>query len=398
MKIDLERIEKILSGLMLLFFTGGLSPFLPGSALSLIRYSVPVFFAFLLIARTSLTIRSIKRGFFIWLLILLAVASFLWSEIPAITAGSIRSELIPMTIFSLYFASRFTVKEQLKIVAVTLGTGALLSLFVVVTNPGIGVHLDGKHAGAWKGIYGNKNGFSAHMALTLVSFFVLTVSNANKAEAWLGRIGVLVSIALIILSTSKTGLIVFIVVLLILSIYRFYRWKGKQTVLLLDIGTMFAAGITVVMTSFWNTILFSLGRDPTLSGRTLIWEAAREKIAANPLLGYGRMAFWAPGSPHAVYVGSNVSRNYIPSHAHNGFYDLALSLGLIGLGLFFIGFLITYAHALKRAYAASSPESFWPLAFLTLLLMYNMTESTLMRSVNIYWVLYVATVLSVKLR
>ncbi|MGP1375874.1 MAG: O-antigen ligase family protein [Almyronema sp.] len=396
MKVDLDRVERVLSGFMLLFYTGGLSPFISSSASTLVRYSLPVFFAFLLFARIELTLKCVRRGFLIWLLLFEAAASFLWSEFPAITFESVRAELIPMTIFSLYFASRFTVKEQLKIVATTLGAGALLSLFVVITNPSLGVHLTGKHEGAWRGIYGNKNGFSAHMALTLVSFFVLTVNKSNKKEAWFGRIGVVISIALILLSTSKTGLVVFIAVLAVLSVYRFYRWRGKQTVLILDLGTMFVSGFVVVLTALWNTILFSLGRDPTLSGRTLIWEGVREAIAARPFLGYGRMAFWAPGSSHAVAVGAKVSHNFIPAHAHNGFYDLALSLGLVGFAMFVIGFLLTYFHALNRAYAAKSPADFWPLAFLTLLLMYNITESVLMRSVSIHWVLYVATVLSVK--
>ncbi|MEL7245128.1 MAG: O-antigen ligase family protein, partial [Cyanobacteria bacterium J06573_2] len=69
-----------------------------------------------------------------------------------------------------------------------------------------------------------------------------------------------------------------------------------------------------------------------------------------------------------------------------------------GLALFLFCFIVAFARALKRAYAARSPEEIWPLAFLLFLGMNNIMESYILRLANIYWVLFVATALSVPQR
>jgi exopolysaccharide production protein ExoQ len=91
-----------------------------------------------------------------------------------------------------------------------------------------------------------------------------------------------------------------------------------------------------------------------------------------------------------------VSENYIPPHAHNGFIELGLDVGLIGLSIFLVSFTIAYVRALKQAYAAKNSEDFWPLAVLLFVALNNVTESYLLRLANIYWVLYITVALSVK--
>ncbi len=51
-----------------------------------------------------------------------------------------------------------------------------------------------------------------------------------------------------------------------------------------------------------------------------------------------------------------------------------------------------------RAYASKHPEHLWALGYLTFLALNNMTESYMLRLSNIYWVLFIATVLTVKQR
>ncbi|NJN01329.1 MAG: O-antigen ligase family protein [Leptolyngbyaceae cyanobacterium SL_1_1] len=236
------------------------------------------------------------------------------------------------------------------------------------------------------------------MALTVISCFTLSIKNSDRGSRLLGQIGLAAAIGTVILSTSKTGLIVSLLILAILIAYRFYQWKGKETILFLDLSAMALASTAVVVFSFWNPIMYGLGRDPTLTGRTLIWEIVIQKIWQKPLLGYGVSAFWATGSPYAVEVGINVANDYIPPHSHNGFLELALSIGLVGLTLFVVDFCQSYGLALQLAYKAKESSKIWPFAFLSFLLIYNMTESILMRLATIFWVVYVATSISLKLK
>jgi O-antigen ligase len=106
----------------------------------------------------------------------------------------------------------------------------------------------------------------------------------------------------------------------------------------------------------------------------------------------------------------NVSATYIEAskavspvgftapHAHNGYIDLILDIGLIGAILFGISFITTWVRSLKLAYWAQAPEQLWPLGFLLFLTINNMTESYLLWNTNVYWVIYIALALSIKKR
>lgn len=230
------------------------------------------------------------------------------------------------------------------------------------------------------------------MALSLLIFFLLPVE--NKLELFCKRIGFILSGCLVLLSTSKTALILSISILLMLYLYPKFRWRGKITILLLDIATLFLGSAAALLLSNWETILTGIGRDPTLTGRTPMWEVALTRLDERIWLGFGRGAFWAPGSKYALEAGQAVSANFIPPHGHNGFIDLSLDIGLVGFIFFALSLLVAYFRALKQAYASKALDEIWPLAFLTFLIINNITESLLLYQTNIYWVLYSVLALS----
>ena len=398
-QVGITLFEKGYSIVGWLFFCNGVDTLVGENQLimKLLRYSILLVAVLLLSARGKTTLRALSKGGVLWIFVALMIASLGWSMSPSYTEESIRGEVLPMTAFALYFASRFNIREQMQIVAVTLGIGALLSLFYAVAIPSIGRHVGDEFDGAWKGIYPQKNNFSTTMTLTMLVFFILSLVNQNYKERLLARFSLLFSVALIVLSTSKSGLIVFIFMLIVVLISRLFSWKGRRSVLVLDIGGLAVLCLGVVLSVTWQAIVIDLGKDPTLSARTYIWTGAIEKIMQQPLLGYGRAAFWVPDSIPAWEVGALASKGFIPSHAHNGFIDIALELGLVGLGLFILGFIPTYLLALRRAYQARHPEDLWPFAFLTLLVISNMTETVLITRTSPYWVMYMVLFLSLRL-
>ncbi len=223
------------------------------------------------------------------------------------------------------------------------------------------------------------------MILMWLSFFTLPKSNSPIYK----YIGIFLSIFLILVSTSKTSLVISILLISMMFFYKKFRWQGKISVILLDIGILILGCLTVFITTYWVEILTELGRDSTLTGRTPIWGVMILKLIERPLLGYGRGGFFAPGSPYAFEAGRVLHTGWVPGHGHNGFLDLAIDIGLIGLSIFLINYFATFARGLKRAYATNNPEALFPLAFLLFLVMNNITESFLLNQINIYWVIYV---------
>ena len=79
----------------------------------------------------------------------------------------------------------------------------------------------------------------------------------------------------------------------------------------------------------------ALGRDATLTGRTDIWTSLLPDVMRQPFLGYGFSGFWNPKRAIEHLIGE----------AHNGYLDVWLQLGLVGLCLttFFLLSCVTKA-------------------------------------------------------
>ncbi|MEL7142627.1 MAG: O-antigen ligase family protein [Cyanobacteria bacterium J06554_3] len=399
-QIRLDLLEKGFTVVGLLFFTDGLATVVNDSQLmlKLLRYSILLLSVLLLTARWRGTLRAISKGGVLWVLIGLMLGSIAWSISPDYTLESIRGEILPMTAFAIYVASRFTLREQLRLFAIALSIGAVLSFVYAMAIPSVGRHIGDKFDGAWKGIYVQKNQFSAVMVFTMMTFFVLGANNSNRIERWLARLGLMFSVSMILLSTSLAGLLVFIVILSCLTLFRLFRWRGFRSVLLLDLSGMLALCLAVLLLGTWQDLAVGLGKDPTLSARTHIWSGSIDKIMDRPILGYGRAAFWVPNNPKAREIGALASKgDFIPAHAHNGFLDLAIDQGLLGLGLFLIGYISTFLMAVRCAYQAKTPEDLWPLAFLILLCMNNLAETNMAVRTSLHWVTYMIVFLSMRL-
>jgi len=388
-------LERTLVVVGILFFAGSFAIFDSRLLVSLVRYGVFLSAFTLLALRWRRTLHVMQGDLFLCGLLGLGLVSFAWSAYPFLSLSQSREILYAGT-FGLYLASRFRLKEQLQLLAFSLGIVAVLSLFYGLFIPQEGIHqIEGHLEGAWRGILGHKNTLGGLMTIVASVFCILSLENrAYKILTW---IGLGLAGTLIILSSSKSALGLWGVVLVMLTIYRVVRWRNLASVLCLLVAIAAIGSAVALLLSQWDTILLSLDRDPTISGRTLIWEFAMMKIRRRPILGYGRGAFWAPGSPHAIQAGVAVSNNYIPPHSHNGFIDLALDVGLLGAALLGLSLLLNLVRAFKRTYLTNQPEDLWPLLYLTLFVLYNFTESLILYKNNLFWVLYIAMAFSVRL-
>ena len=127
----------------------------------------------------------------------------------------------------------------------------------------------------------------------------------------------------------------------------------------------------------------------TITGRTKLWSLLLEMIKKRPWLGYGYGAFWLGNDGPSAEVWRVITW-WKPPHAHNGWLDLWLELGLLGLISFLIGFLFNIIRALNLMRLHQKSETIWPLLYLVFIVLFNLTTSTLMVQNEIFWVLYVA--------
>jgi O-antigen ligase len=144
----------------------------------------------------------------------------------------------------------------------------------------------------------------------------------------------------------------------------------------------------------WEPFLYSIGKEPTLTGRTDIWGAVIDKIWERPWLGYGYTAFWESGGVGQKAVFQVIFLNI--SQAHNGYVNLGAELGLLGLSFFILSLLTAYIRAMNWARLGRTSEELWPLIYISFLIVYNQSESTNIEFHSLFWILYVAITFSMK--
>ena len=350
------------------------------------KISLLVYFVtFVLLAiRWKSALSIFSKNQLLWVLIGVVCFSYFWSINPSQTLRfSIYA--IGTTAFGLYLATRFTLEQQLEIIAWTYGLLLILSILFVVGIPQYGV-MAGVHEGAFRGVFTHKNQFGAFMAPAGVIFWLNALR--GKKHSWIYWCLLALSCGTMIMSQSTTALGTFVVMLLLCMVYRIFRWRYEVMVSAILAVTIIGLGALIYIAGYYDTLVGSVGKDTTLSGRTFIWQAVWDQIQLKPWLGYGLAAFWNGLQGPSAYVQLAVRIPVI--YAHNGFLDLWLSVGLVGLIIFIAGFFNTILQSLALLRKTNTPEGFWPLLFLTYILLSNLTEGTLSNLSSSFWAIYTA--------
>jgi O-antigen ligase len=183
--------------------------------------------------------------------------------------------------------------------------------------------------------------------------------------------GVIVGIAiwLIVTADSMTSLSCFVLagsVMVLISQRWVTRWPSSVHLI---VWTAVAIPLFALFIDTVGTLVHSLGRNTSLTGRTAIWKAVLS-LHTNPLLGTGFESFWLGSRLESVW---NMSVKGI-QEAHNGYIELYLNLGLVGL--FLLGGLIVtgYRHAIV-AFRRDPHDGRLRLAYLAAALIFSLTEA-----------------------
>ncbi|NES99876.1 MAG: O-antigen ligase family protein [Sphaerospermopsis sp. SIO1G1] len=316
---------------------------------------------------------------------LLALASTVWSGYDKTLLRAISFSCTYL--FSIYFAVRYTLKQQLILISKCFLIVLILSIIFVVLLPKYGI-MGGIHAGAWRGVFNHKNFLGKMMMICDIVFILLHI---NKEQRSLSTyFGIFASTILLIMSKSSSSLGNFMVLMVVLLVLRTWRWRFE-----IMIPALVGTAILSILANLWYqenaAILFaSVGKDPSLSGRTDIWGIIYDIGLRKIWLGYGYESFWRGFSGPSAEVW--YAHDWHPPHAHNGFLDLFVTLGLVGLIIFIFSFLSSlYQSFMTLRYLTTESEGFWPIISLFFLILSNLTESGLMHENNIYTVIYISS-------
>jgi exopolysaccharide production protein ExoQ len=324
-------------------------------------------------------------------LLTLAFASAIWSDFPDITlrrAGS----LATTTLWAWYVGARYNLRDLVSLVMQAVGLMAIASLLVALAMPDLGM-ADPLGPIGWRGIFFNKNDLGEIMAVGTLTFCYRLISPSGKISQFLICVlGLLLCAALLFLSESRTswaiGLMGPFICLMIRSMH---RRVGVGIIIWTTLILVFAPAVVIIGYEL-PAITALLGRDATLTGRVELWAMLPSFIEDRLWLGYGFGAFWVETSPRVDMIWNAIG--WQAPHAHNGWLDLLLELGIVGVALAAIQVLLVLVKSIRAVVRGQDPDAQYLLLMGFVLLLMNLAESNLVRPANIIWVSLVISVVA----
>jgi len=338
------------------------------------------------------TIEGALRSPLLIVLLLLAAASWFWSTEPDATIR--RFVALGFTsLGGVALASRFRWSVFAELVATAFAILGLLSLLVVILKPDWGL-MTNIFPGAWRGLWLEKNNLGGNMTVGFGFSVAAAVLAPQRRRLWLVFAGL--SLLLVAASTSKTALVVLALMLGCMGFIWLVRrgpaagvsagWAGLVGVMLIVAVWLFAA----------DAIFDLLGKDATLTGRTGIWDGINRVMVGHEWTGYGYGAIWDDDDPFAPLAWITHYAGFRASHAHNGWMEIWLGIGLIGVIAFGFWFIETWFRAVWATFAGG--DGAWvALPFIAAYSIAMLTESITLTWHDMRWVLFVAVAVKLAL-
>jgi exopolysaccharide production protein ExoQ len=318
-----------------------------------------------------------------------AALSSLWSQDPVTTAR--RSiAFVLACLFGLYFAARFPVRKQLFLFCMTMLVAALASSILAWRVPSIGLEASTGHFGNWQGIFTQKNACGRAMVFAIAAIFSFGRLNVT-------RLGCLLLFTAVLIMSGSRG--AWAIAAVVLGLYVFlmllFRSAPSARAMLLGVSIVLAVATAWAAWVYFPLLVALMGRDATLTGRTAIWQQVWEAILRHPWLGYGFSAFWQGLKGESFYV--ILALRFVLFHAHNGFLEIWLELGLPGLFFFLLSYLRGWKKLWPLLLRRRLQECAWMLFVLVLVFLYDLDENTLLTFNGMFWVLYVAALANIEI-
>jgi len=320
-------------------------------------------------------------------LVLIFLASYLWSFVPHLTLDAIRSQIV-FVLFALLISSkyRFDGFSSSLLRAVFFIVGIVSFYCLVFWNAAYS-------SAGLAAFYNHKNTLGGTMALCALVLF-----NAPYRKRFHLYAGML-AIAILAATLSKTSIALFVVCTALLKVvdvlsdcntkkHSYVTLKEVAASSLVVIALLLLVALVVFRDEFISIVWDNLPKT-ALTGRGMLWLVVIQQIRSYSLLGIGPGVFWQGGGVSEIaqttlYLKDPYWVQRMGS-ADGGYIDLVASIGMLGLA-FFLLTAIDFYRRLRIHW--QRPDSRLLFVLVTFVLLHAITESTILHSTNIFWLIY----------
>jgi O-antigen ligase len=346
--------------------------------------------ALLVLGRWRRVAHAARRVWPLVALTLLAPISLAWSNAPGLTVR--RSIfLLASTLLGIYLGERFSIEQLLRYLTQALCVLIAGSILLYLVSPSFVIDY-AAYDGAWKGLTINKNVFGWCMAISIAVLALVRFRHFR----WLRYPFLLAAVVLLLLSRSATSLVGCFLMVSIIPLWRVIRagTKTRRLVYVLMLGAI-GAGIYLIWAE-QELVFRVLGRDSTFTGRTDLWDVVVAAIAKHPIAGYGYGAFWSGMNSDVLNI--YIATKWLPMGAHNGYLELCLAFGVLGLPLLFYFFWRSFRAAASYMRSNEGWFAIWPMTYLLMFAFHNFFESHLLETRSFEYLLFAAITTSLGLQ
>jgi exopolysaccharide production protein ExoQ len=373
---------------------GGGSQYTEGSPLDRLVLTLALAFGVaVLVRRGRQAARLLQSNFPILLYFLYCGISVLWSDFPDVSfkrwfraLGDVVMVLIVLTDPNWPVALR-------RLLARVGNVVVPLSIVFIRYYPQMGRAYTISGAGTWTGVGTDKNALGMiSMVFGLASIFRFLQLYREKENA---RRGPLMAQGAMILMTcyllyeahSATALACFFLAVVPMVLTFQFQWARRPAIVSVMVFGILAVTCSALFLDIGSGMVEELGRDTTLTGRTNIWHFAIPMVQ-NPLLGTGFESFWV--GPRLTTVEQLIGQG--ANQAHNGYIEIFLNLGWIGVGLLSVLLIAAYLR-IARALRWGAPTASLRLAFFIVAVAYNFTEASF-KMMGLVWITFLLAMMA----
>jgi exopolysaccharide production protein ExoQ len=286
-----------------------------------------------------------------WLIVLLGALSVIWSEQPMQSLRS-AAQIGISVLAALMFAQGLRARSFIVIVLFAFIAANVVFLFV-------------------PSVFGSKNMVAQSLALVVLSGFWVMLDRQQPALVRVLALLAFLGAPPMLVSANSEGALLSGVLALVCSLVPFLlRRLHSGTRTFLVCGGAFVASVTVafsllLLDDLFDMLLLSIGKDVSLTGRTVLWSHAVGVIADHPL-GVGLQAYWTESNIQAVrFWEAFYINNHYGFHFHDLWLETGVELGLIGIVIAAATTLVVFFSVWRWVLQYPGPESCFFAGFVT---------------------------------
>jgi exopolysaccharide production protein ExoQ len=347
-----------------------------------------VFSLWMLIRRNALALflKSLGKSWFVLPFLLFAGVSLSWSVMRDISFYR-WLVLLFIVIVSGYIGLQCSLKECIRLLAIIGTLILLLSFLLIVFVPGIGVMNYHTIQDAWRGIFWHKNHMGLMVTFVNIMYLIQLLNSIFTRASSKYVYGLLYIFSLFFLyKTDSVAAYLTTLILhgILLIVWIWLRIRNKlryKHYLVIVIVVLLALSILYInIDQFFGVF----NRNSSLTGRIPMWTYLYKAfISKRPLQGYGFNAFWydpalrvdvqkAVGYPDPIVI------------ADNGFIDIWVNTGLVGLVLFLILYAGVWWRSIGILRSVNTIFGLFPLIFMAFTLVANISWSLLFENESFF--------------